>query len=801
MTQQRQKNILEISVFVLVVYTSAIVGTAEHISPFPWVLTLPVAIVALVLSRRRPKMLLKPLPAFVLGLLAFGLAFAELFSGSIEARLTAGVHLMVYLAWIVLLMDKQLAQYWWIFALCVLQVAVGAVLMSTVLYGVFLFGLILLSLWTLAVFCLHRAHQRFAPADGQVDTTPRVPREAGNGSPPGSTEDHTTRVSGTIHTDPDERWLSARFAAGMLGMAIGSAFVGAVFFVLIPRLWLGSRTWGMESDGSGATLVGFSENVKLGDFGTLLESNERVLEVRMFDRDGSPLSVEAYARRIGYDEPLFRGRTLDTYQNGAWSKDRMRDHTAAVAYEAVENVVRQEFRLKPIGTRVLFAVRANPERSILAGHFEGEQRAMRSDPFGKDVLGPRRRSSPAMIRYTVFTRPDRVPRRSRQPQVLAQLRQIDNAALRAQLEEYLQEEVGLRAVTVQEEVGRKLQRRASDGRLAFVEGETERAQKIVAHLRDSGRFTYSLRIPAREHRDLDPVVEFLRYRRAGHCEYFATALALLLRAAGIPTRLVSGFKGGAQNSLTGYFDVEQRHAHAWVEAYVDGEWTTLDATPAARADAVENAAGILDSWRSFKNFLSHLWSSSVLEIDFSQQDGKIYNPLLKTTREAWRSVSRERRGTAAGLAALKDFLIHPDRWFSWQGALVSFCLLLLLASTFWAARRVLSLFRGAGPRGAIVRRRVPVEFYERFCRLCRAGGFVRSPVQTQREFADDVSRTLISRTDSPKLRAAPAEVAAAFYEVRFGNVDIPPDRRREIDSVLTQLEAALQHPPAEQKPA
>ena len=67
---------------------------------------------------------------------------------------------------------------------------------------------------------------------------------------------------------------------------------------------------------------------------------------------------------------------------------------------------------------------------------------------------------------------------------------------------------------------------------------------------------------------LDPVEDFLVNRKEGHCEYFASALALLLRSIDIPARMVNGFKGGDWNELAQVMNVRQKHAHSWVEAYI-----------------------------------------------------------------------------------------------------------------------------------------------------------------------------------------------------------------------------------------
>src|SRR5690606_32776965 len=106
--------------------------------------------------------------------------------------------------------------------------------------------------------------------------------------------------------------------------------------------------------------------------------------------------------------------------------------------------------------------------------------------------------------------------------------------------------------------------------------DAEMAGRLVYWLRDSGEFGYSLDASIQD-RSVDVVEDFLLIRKQGHCEYFASALVLMLRSVDIPARLISGFKGGKVNRISGLFEVEQRHAHAWTEAYIDGQWVVLDA--------------------------------------------------------------------------------------------------------------------------------------------------------------------------------------------------------------------------------
>jgi len=114
-------------------------------------------------------------------------------------------------------------------------------------------------------------------------------------------------------------------------------------------------------------------------------------------------------------------------------------------------------------------------------------------------------------------------------------------------------------------------------------------------------FNYSL-VREREAK-YEPLVDFLRHSRSGHCEYFATATALLLRAAGIPTRYATGYSVQEYSDLDDMYIVRNRHAHAWVLAYIDGAWRDVDFTPPAWVLLEDQAA---PWWETIYDFLSHI---------------------------------------------------------------------------------------------------------------------------------------------------------------------------------------------------
>jgi hypothetical protein len=133
---------------------------------------------------------------------------------------------------------------------------------------------------------------------------------------------------------------------------------------------------------------------------------------------------------------------------------------------------------------------------------------------------------------------------------------------------------------------------------------------LAAFFREN--FAYSLDLK-RGKRDSTPIGEFLLQTRSGHCEYFATATALLLRAAGVPTRYATGYAVQEFSALENRFIVRSRHAHAWALVYIDGVWYDFDTTPAAWITKEAEATSILEplcdllSWCMFK-FSSWRWS-------------------------------------------------------------------------------------------------------------------------------------------------------------------------------------------------
>ncbi|MDD9936477.1 MAG: transglutaminaseTgpA domain-containing protein [Myxococcales bacterium] len=134
----------------------------------------------------------------------------------------------------------------------------------------------------------------------------------------------------------------------------------------------------------------------------------------------------------------------------------------------------------------------------------------------------------------------------------------------------------------------------------------------LAALADRLRRDYRYSLTFERERGVDPVLDFLKTHREGHCEYFASAMALLARSLDIPTRVIGGYRVVERNPLGDYYIVREQHAHAWVEAWLPGQgWQTYDPTPASDQPSLAMQtpwlSGILD-------YLGHLIARGGLSI-------------------------------------------------------------------------------------------------------------------------------------------------------------------------------------------
>jgi|GEM_PF-3058933 len=138
----------------------------------------------------------------------------------------------------------------------------------------------------------------------------------------------------------------------------------------------------------------------------------------------------------------------------------------------------------------------------------------------------------------------------------------------------------------------------------------EQMGRLVGRLLD---WEYDLNAPINAEQ---PIEHFLTTTHRGHCELYASALALAARSLGIPSRVVNGYYGGEWNEMGGFYLIRQQHAHSWVEAWIDGSWQRFDATPPARWELSGVRLAALDQfWESVKL----AWYRYILEFQSSDR--------------------------------------------------------------------------------------------------------------------------------------------------------------------------------------
>lgn len=789
-------TVFKLSVYGLTALVGWILGAAEQQSWLPYA-SLPFVIVGYLWceradpSGRMRQRGMSDTVAAVFGFVALAAAANEFFGESPEGKLLAGTHLMVYLTWIVVLQHKTAYRCWLLLALSILQVAVASVLTSGTWFGLCVVSYVFAAVWTLSVFSLHRAEEQFATA-ARTDATSHEDSSAQfvRGSAP-----MRSQAVGSVQHEDGGRWLSMRFVCGVALTSVAGMVVSALFFALVPRVWVGAPTGFSNEDLPGLkrrSVSGFSADVRLGDMGTILESLDPVLEMRLtFPRTGNVMSPQVYAERLGSAEPLFRGAVLATYANSRWEPDKQSDaNPQPIAPSSESTFVRQEIRLEPIGTDVLFCMGRPIKLIDQRGKSTGYYRML----SGLAIRGPSFPKS-GTVRYTIDSE---LPAANLpEPTGLDVSRETLERYLSSR---YLRRNLEIpgrleRLQTLAGQIIAEAQRNKGDHRLS----ELEIARAMEAHFLEPGRYRYSLSMAIHD-ATIDPVEDFLFNRRAGHCEYFASALTLMLRSAGIPARLVTGFKGGELSS-DGTLHIQQRFAHAWVEALIERRtWVTLDGTPAAeRSASVAEVASRRSVWSDVSSRVSGLWSENIVNISLDRQEELIYGPVREMATIIWDGLLELWNSPESSLESFVRLITNPQNWWSFGGA-----------ATLWAFGACLWFFRRRLSRLWLIWRdwerpappttgRRWIEFYERFARLMQSHGLQRRVAQTQHEFATQATEVLAVDLRVANLNDVPHAVSDIFYRVRFGDEALSDLEASHIDALLSQLELALT-PPNHRKP-
>lgn len=504
-----------------------------------------------------------------------------------------------------------------------------------------------------------------------------------------------------------QRWLSS---ATLLLTVLVLGGAAGIFFVL-PRMTTGGgylRNLGVQND----FVSGFSGGANLGGIGKIQQSTAAVMHVQVVrgrlpaDTHWRGMAMANFDGRrwfnprpeAGTFEPL-RNVSVDLRRiqvNGQplFTTDQPRNHHPNLAYRVI---------MEPIGTSLFFLadtpVRINGPYDNLAISSEGtiynaeDGRAIGLYEGEADTNSP----MPNISASTSTSYPEAVSSK------YLQLPDLDPRI------------AGLAA-------------RVTAGSTSVY----ARAHAIESYLKQN--LGYTLELPSTEQKD--PVAYFLFERRKGHCEFFASAMAIMLRTQGIPARLVSGFRGGEFNDLNGTYIIRGRDAHAWVEVYFpEYGWAAFDPTPASTEPLAQ------DGWARMGLYMDaarEIWREWIINYDFNHQMRlsaelsnrtnsvqsrvrlwylRTYGHLLNRAKKMQNFKSLTPAGNAALIILMVAIILLP------------------LAPRAWRALRIRKILRD--PRKAP--RTAASFWYLRMLKALERRGIRKSAAQTPEEFASGIA--------------------------------------------------------------
>jgi len=549
-----------------------------------------------------------------------------------------------------------------------------------------------------------------------------------------------------------ERRLTRALILAALSVALGAMIIGGMLFFFFPRFSAGY----LGRTSLRPTLMsGFSNDVELGQIGEIKKNSEVVMRVRT----GNP---------VGYPALRWRGIALTAFDGKRWYTPGREDLPIPAGpggWINIQNrpgeqdrsatILRFTVLLQPVATDTIFApANAISVRGNLSGEGSNQDSGARHSYILRDktdsLFNPFHNFG--TLRYEGFSL----------------LPAVNAARLRAASAEYPEE---IRATYLQ--LPRLDPRIPVLAKLITERSETPFDKTITVENYLRSRFTYTLNLTGKPGNDA--LAHFLFETRAGHCEYFASAMAIMLRTLGIPTREVNGFLPGEYNDLGGDYIVRASDAHSWVEVYFPGTgWMTFDPTPpgAGPADGLFSRLGKYLDWFELS------WNEWVINYDFVHQVLLAQN-MQRSTR-TWTEIAR---------AWFQNQQDRGRRWMrSWNGglrlllplAIALFLLALRFDLVASLVRRMWLSWQLRSPEIARSNPQLASRFYGELLYLLERRGFVRQPTQTPFEFAAAVSQ--------PRLALALREFTQCYTQARFGGLPCDSIRLR---TLLEQIRSSF----------
>jgi hypothetical protein len=725
-----------------------------------------------------------------------------------EAQLLTISHMLIYLQVVLVFQAKSRRVHWQLLVLSVLQVVVAAALAMGPQFGL----LLTVYMATAIASMILLGYQREV-VDESVPT-------ARPGKSPVSLHrllDPPQLKSSTARQERLEQWVRAPWLARSVGMfTVASVLFTAVFFFSAPRL--SDALW--QAGRGRSSLSGFSGEVVLKTTGSIRLSDQPVMRVSFVEpKTGRALSLAT--------EPYFHGQVLTNYHEdefGArWSfRPAFKSGDVARFLEPEPSkpgdYIEQEYVLDAAPAKLLFAVMPVirlPETPVWVEERRINPRLLRSSH--DEQLNLNRE-----LRYSLGTLAIRNGRQLPAiPHFIAGETPVESDQFHFDLDYHRQFDAERfpKIKAEADDVIRSQQLQSAPTLL--------RAIALRNHLFASGKFQYSLDLgdvnapePVTPHRD--PLERFIAERKKGHCEYFASALVMMLRSQGIPARMVIGYKGGDWNGVGQYYLVRQKHAHAWVEVLLptsevppedvagkpsgkfSGAWYRLDPTPPSQEqNALEHGADLASRVSDVFDYADYLWRDYVLGLNAGRQETAL-EPFANRSRDllpanldvtSWQQWMRQMlRGTAAGKptsVAGEAVANEPPTsaiaplWIRFVVLLAVVivspgvvAMLLLMIRRSWPRRFTLGSAKSGEP-----------SFFVEMKRILIRQGVEFPPQATASEIAQlaeqRLDRNSTASESNPELAAVLGSLVAEYHRVRFGGARL---NEREQAAVARSLQ-------------
>lgn len=799
----RAERTVQYTVSIMVVLSAVMLDIAQR----QWLLTsivLPLTLLTHVFTDRLGVLFL---PRIVVALVSLGAIFYFYFYGqfainsSTQQLNTIGNLLM---AWSVVTQFQVKAErvYGSLAVFSLLAVVVAAVLNSGIVYGGLLFVYCITGCLAMKSLYLLREETAMAVRAATGDEEMRYIRQL--------TPGERTREPAVIayQLAPAEPLSQGTLTWGSLRttimLIVTTILFSLVYFYLIPRA---ERTrWKQGSGVSGEQTVGFSDAITFEEMGEILESDRLAMRVAFFD-EATNQPYRVYGDVYMYGKPLVE--YTDVSGRPTWlGYDRRRFRLSRLPYARPnedQEVVRMEVSLEAVRHDTRFGI-FPATHSVVAG---------RNDPLRwshsrhtiVSINHSHRDKEYYPDRYTIATTALRNGAHSSFSPAYETWPKFDgtpgiSTSHRAELTKIDRKRFP-RLIEQAEEI------------VSSLEGETDiirTARALQDHFLSSNNgYQYTLDFSqVKRDKRMDPVEDFIANHRSGHCEYFATALTMMLRSQDIPARLIVGYRGGDFNPVGKYHQFFERDAHAWVEIFIErdevpvnvftesfvgttGAWYRLDPTPVA-AETQRLKRNQLDQWVDYAQFL---WNDYVVDLDRSTQRTAVYDPFANSESgrlgRKWLITGNRSFSHSTGSLISQAWTSTAKYGTSGRATIV---ILAIAAATGlcllpWMLIRLVrkKLSTSKSPSGS----RAPVEFYRRLEKVVGGLGVQREPSQTPLELARAARNALIRLPEQSgeSVAQTPLRITQWFYDIRFGNEELPVETLQQIEGDLAMLEEVV----------